>query len=81
MKRETNNVDIQSIAKARRGYCARFAPLIAFAILVLPTPAHASLFHGETLDAIANGISWVVLITKWLTVPMWTNRSATLATR
>src|SRR5262249_24058277 len=56
------NVDIQSIAKARRGYRGRFAPSIAFALLALPTRAHASLFHGETLDAIANGISWVVLI-------------------
>jgi hypothetical protein len=35
---------------------------MAFACLALPTRAHASLFHGETLDAIANGISWVVLI-------------------
>jgi Protein of unknown function (DUF3302) len=62
MKPEAKNVDIQSIAKARRGYCGRFAPLIAFAVLALPTRAHASLFHGETLDSIANGISWVVLI-------------------
>ena len=62
MKREAKNVDIQSIAKARRGYCGRFAPLIAFAVLALPTKAHASIFHGETLDSIANGISWVVLI-------------------
>ena len=62
MKREARNVDIQSIAKARCGYCWRFAPLIAFAFLALPTRAHASLFHGETLDSIANGISWVVLI-------------------
>jgi hypothetical protein len=62
MKPETNNVVIHSTAKARRRYCARFAPLIAFALLALPTRAHASLFHGETLDAIANGISWVVLI-------------------
>ena len=29
---------------------------------VLPRSAHASLFHGETLDSIANGISWVVLV-------------------
>jgi hypothetical protein len=62
MKHEAKNVDIPSRAKAGRGYCGRFAPLIAFAFLALPTPAHASLFHGETLDAIANGISWVVLI-------------------
>jgi CBS domain containing-hemolysin-like protein len=62
MKREAKNVDIQSMAKARRGYCRRFAPFIAFALLALPSRAHASLFHGETLDSIANGISWVVLI-------------------
>ena len=29
---------------------------------MLPQSAHASLFHGETLDSIANGISWVVLV-------------------
>jgi len=29
---------------------------------LLPQSAHASMFHGETLDAIANGISWVVLV-------------------
>src|SRR5246500_2438154 len=62
MKCEAKNVDIQFMAKTRRRYCGRFAPLIAFAVLALPTRAHASLFQGETLDAIANGISWVVLI-------------------
>jgi hypothetical protein len=62
MKREAKNVDLQSMGKARRGYCGRFALLIAFAVLALPAPAHASLFQGETLDSIANGISWVVLI-------------------
>jgi len=30
--------------------------------LMAPCCAHASLFQGETLDSIANGISWVVLI-------------------
>jgi CBS domain containing-hemolysin-like protein len=39
-----------------------FFPFLAFAFLALPSRAHASLFHGETLDSIANGISWVVLI-------------------
>jgi CBS domain containing-hemolysin-like protein len=29
---------------------------------LLPQPAHASMFHGETLDSIANGISWGVLV-------------------
>ena len=33
-----------------------------FASLALPARAHASLFHGETLDSIANGISWVVIV-------------------
>ena len=28
----------------------------------LPQSAHASLFHGETLDSIANGIAWAVLV-------------------
>jgi CBS domain containing-hemolysin-like protein len=62
MKREPNDVVMQPKAKARRRYCGQFAPLIVFAVLALPTRAHASLFQGETLDAIANGIAWVVLI-------------------
>lgn len=36
--------------------------LLPLLLLVAPSPAHASLFHGETLDSIANGISWVVII-------------------
>ena len=36
--------------------------IIAFAFFALTSSAHASLFQGETLDSIANGISWVVLI-------------------
>ena len=62
MKREAQNVVNQRSASARRGHRGRFAPLIAFAFLALPSHAHASLFHGETLDSIANGISWFVLI-------------------
>src|SRR6184192_3627446 len=53
---------IQSINNRRRPRGRHFVPLIAFASLVLPSRAHASIFQGETLDAIANGISWVVLI-------------------
>jgi CBS domain containing-hemolysin-like protein len=35
----------------------------AFAALAaLPGTAHASLFEGETLDAVADGIAWVVLV-------------------
>ena len=37
-------------------------PLILFGAALLPQSAHASLFHGETLDSIANGIAWVVLV-------------------
>ena len=62
MKREAQNIVNQRSAIARSRHRWRFAPLIAFVLLALPTRAHASLFHGETLDAIANGISWVVLI-------------------
>jgi len=31
-------------------------------VALLPSSAHASLFQGETLDSVANVISWVVLI-------------------
>jgi hypothetical protein len=61
MKPEAQNLNIQCCAIAQR-YRWRFAALIAFAVLALPARAQASLFHGETLDAVANGISWVVLI-------------------
>ena len=36
--------------------------LILISIALLPHSAHASMFHGETLDSIANGISWAVLV-------------------
>jgi CBS domain containing-hemolysin-like protein len=35
------------------------AALVALAACV---PAHASMFSGETLDAVANGVAWVALI-------------------
>jgi Protein of unknown function (DUF3302) len=53
---------MQSAVKSRRFRARRFIPVIALAFLVLSSNAHASLFQGETLDSIANGISWVVLI-------------------
>lgn len=40
---------------------SRFFWLLALALLALPSRAQASLFHGETLDAIANALAWVVL--------------------
>jgi CBS domain containing-hemolysin-like protein len=41
---------------------AALAPALLTLLLGAPTHAHASLFHGDTLDAVANAISWVVLI-------------------
>ena len=53
---------MQSAASARWPRSRWFIPFVAFAILALPSRAHASLFHGETLDSIANVISWVAII-------------------
>ena len=40
----------------------RYTPLLALlGVALLPHSAHASLFHGETLDSIANGLSWIIL--------------------
>ena len=62
MKSEAQKLVIQSVAKTRRSYCGRFAALIAFAVLALPTQAHASLLHGETLDTVASVIAWFAFI-------------------
>ena len=62
MKCEAQTIINQRSAGTGSRYCGRLAALIAFASMALPAQAHASLFHGETLDAVANGISWVVLI-------------------
>ena len=53
---------MQSAASPRWPRGRWFIPFIAFAFLALPARAHASLFHGETLDSIANGISWVAIV-------------------
>jgi len=34
----------------------------AYALSLLAAPVHASLFKGEELDAVANGIAWVALV-------------------
>src|SRR5437660_5594962 len=62
MKPEITKVSCQSTDGPRRPGARRFVPLIALMFLALPSRAHASIFHGETLDSIANGIAWVVLI-------------------
>lgn len=38
------------------------APALFALLLAVPVHAHASLFEGETLDAVANGISWVAIV-------------------
>jgi len=51
-----------SLTGGTRSACRPLVFLILLGAPLLPQSAHASLFHGETLDSIANGISWVVLI-------------------
>jgi CBS domain containing-hemolysin-like protein len=53
---------MQSAASARWPRARVFVPFIAFAFLALPSRAHASIFQGETLDSIANVISWVAIV-------------------
>jgi hypothetical protein len=36
--------------------------LTGLGALLIAAPAHASLFHGETLDTIADVMSWIVLV-------------------
>jgi CBS domain containing-hemolysin-like protein len=62
MNSEITRLNCPSNDSQRRPRGRRFVPFIAFAFVALPSRAHASLFHGETLDSIANGISWVVLV-------------------
>ena len=62
MRRETQDVIIESNGRLRPLRCRFFLLVVAFVFLGLPSSVHASLFHGETLDSIANGISWVVIV-------------------
>jgi CBS domain containing-hemolysin-like protein len=43
-----------------RGVAILLLTLLGAALV--PQSAHASMFHGETLDSIANGIAWVALV-------------------
>src|SRR5437762_5224779 len=53
---------IHSCAKPRQPSRRHFVPLIAFALLALPSHAHASFLHGETLDTVADVIAWFAFI-------------------
>jgi CBS domain containing-hemolysin-like protein len=59
---KTQHSAMQSAASPRRPRGRHFIPFIAFAFLALPSRVHASMFHGETLDSIANVIAWFALI-------------------
>jgi CBS domain containing-hemolysin-like protein len=62
MKREVQNVVIPCRLNLRNPHRGRFALLIAVALMVLPSRAHASFLHGETLDTVAGAIAWFAFI-------------------
>ena len=53
---------IQSSDNPRRPRGRRFVLFIALTFLALPSRAHASFLHGETLDTVANVIAWFAFI-------------------
>ena len=53
---------IRSYAKSRRPCGRRFVLFIALTFLALPSRAHASFLHGETLDTVAGAIAWFAFI-------------------
>jgi CBS domain containing-hemolysin-like protein len=53
---------MQSSDSPRRPRGRRFVLFIALTFLALPSRAHASMFHGETLDSVAGAIAWFAFI-------------------
>jgi CBS domain containing-hemolysin-like protein len=53
---------IRSYAKSCRPRGRGFVLLIALTFLALPSRAHASFLHGETLDTVADVIAWFAFI-------------------
>src|SRR4029078_8494386 len=53
---------IRSYAKSCRSRGRRFVLFIALTFLALPSHAHASFLHGETLDTVADVIAWFAFI-------------------
>src|SRR5205809_2181703 len=62
MRPEITKVSCQSTDSPRRPRGRRFVLFIALTFLALPSRAHASMFHGETLDSVANVVAWFALI-------------------
>ena len=53
---------IQSSDRSRRPRSRRFVLFVALIFLALPSHAHASFLHGETLDTVAGVIAWFAFI-------------------
>lgn len=53
---------IRSYTKSRQPRGRRFVLFIALTFLALPSRAHASFLHGETLDSVAGVIAWFAFI-------------------
>jgi len=53
---------IRSYAKSCRSRGRGFVLFVALTFLALPSRAHASFLHGETLDTVANVIAWFAFI-------------------
>jgi len=53
---------IRSHAKSCRSRGRRFVLFVALTFLALPSRAHASFLHGETLDTVADVIAWFAFI-------------------
>src|SRR4029078_11917509 len=53
---------IRSYAKSCRSCGRGFVLFVALTFLALPSRAHASFLHGETLDTVAGAIAWFAFI-------------------
>src|SRR6476469_8059772 len=53
---------IRSYAKSCRSCGRGFVLFVALTFLALPSRAHASFLHGETLDTVADVIAWFAFI-------------------
>src|SRR5436189_4772744 len=62
MKPEITKASCQFTDGQRQFRARRFIPLIALTFLALPSHAHASCLHGETLDTVADVIAWFAFI-------------------
>jgi CBS domain containing-hemolysin-like protein len=53
---------IRSYGSSRRPLGRRFVLFVALTFLALPSRAHASFLHGETLDTVADVVAWFAFI-------------------